>query len=132
MPKYVIKKKKEPAYLGIVIDIQKDERSISSIVQGVKQQDQKDYNPPGYFGDNGTYRIDYPNVKRYLYLFVRFQDNEVKRIDVRDDALKMNNRINVSEKMIDTLKKKMTGNEYRFMLLQDRSYLLDKEALKLE
>jgi len=130
--RFIIKGKKEPipAYIGCVTDIVEEIDSVTSIIQGVKKEDANKYQEPQYKGGNGTYMVGYPEVSKFLYLIVLIKQKEHK-IDIRNESLKVNGRKRVTEKFKNDLKKKLVGENMRFMLLHDRSYLVDVDLLKL-
>jgi hypothetical protein len=94
---------KKIAFEAKVTDVFYDVRSLTRMVQGIKQGEHPPFNTTA--GGNGTYRIGYPEVYRNLYMeFRRNDDIGWGTIDVRDEALKLNRRAKITDSFVRTLK----------------------------
>jgi hypothetical protein len=117
---------------GTVIDVKKDETSMSYCVTGVKQRDAHKYKEPKHFGANGTYRIGYPTVTRYLNLVVRVEGSPHKFIDVREEVLEQNNRKKLTNAFIEEFKTFIKGKKLEFETKDHKNFkLVDAESVKI-
>jgi hypothetical protein len=95
-------------HCGTIIDVKYEQRAMSRGVTGVKHDQSQHFTPSnGYFGGNGTYRSGYPEVYRCLYLIIKLINHPHVKINVRSDALKINDRKNVTEAFVSELRNKL-------------------------
>lgn len=91
-----------------ITDLKYDCQSITRTVSGIKKGMAK---PAGATsGGNGTHRIGYPETLKELNIyFRRIDDIGWGTIDVRDKALKTNNRSKLTDAFIKELKNNIVG-----------------------
>lgn len=112
------KQKKESYYIsgskhiGQVIDVKYEKQEVASCISGIKRENASKYTQSnGYFGSNGTYRVGYPDVKLSLFLIIRLRNHPHLKIDVRNKALLLNNRKNITDAFISSLKEQLKNRD---------------------
>lgn len=97
---------------GRVVDIRKENQRYGCIVQGENAKNCRD--GFGCTGGHGTYLLwDGSGVNRYLFLDVSVYENQnhVTSINILEKVLKNNNRHNVNNKLVETLRQKNVGKK---------------------
>ena len=83
-------------------------------------------------GENGTYRLDYPEILRELNIHFRRTDNiGWGTIDVRELVLDINDRSKITEKLIETLKNKIVGKTIQIVSNKKDWKLVDSKILEI-
>ncbi|MCL2211114.1 MAG: hypothetical protein FWB95_04260 [Treponema sp.] len=95
---------------GEVIKVEKEDISVSTIVQGIKQGNPEPFGATA--GSCGTYRIGYPTVSRHLFITISiFNSNSCEhqhiKIDVRESACNINGWKNLTESRVAQLRDKL-------------------------
>lgn len=128
-------KKKKPlervSLVGMVRDVFRRDHSVSRVVQGVRKPEQSRYQPPRYHGGNGTYRDGFPEHSREVVLKVDVPGFGVREIDVREEALTVNDRIRVTERFVHQLREKLLGAKIKVVTTRYESHVVDSDDLIL-
>ncbi len=112
------------------LDIKYDRASLTRIVSGINNGMSKPYGAT--VGGNGTYRIGYPEVLRELNIyFRRIDDIGWDTIDIRDEALRVNNRKQITEKFVENLKNQLVGKSIQIKNSGTTWKLKDDSVLQL-
>lgn len=113
-----------------IVDLKYDTASLTRTVSGIKKGASAPFGATA--GGNGTYRVGYPEVLRELNIyFRRVNDIGWGTIDVRDLALNINHRSNITDKFTDTLKNKIVGQLVKVILNQNDWTLVDSSILEI-
>jgi len=113
-----------------IVDVRKEVDSVGRIMQGIKKGQPKPFGATA--GGNGTYQIGYPEVTKNLFIdFIRTDDIGWGSIDVWKLVLAINDRSNVTDRLVATLKQKLIGKAARMIGAQDKWLLKDLALLKL-
>ncbi len=122
------------SYKGVIIDVKAETKSISFCISGITKEAQPYYTPEnGFHGGNGTYRVGYTEVERYLYLIVKIKGHPHAFVDVRKRSLVLNNRQNVTDAFVSELKKNLKGKSVSIKETTEGEFtLLNDSILALE
>lgn len=97
---------------ALVTGVERYEASLTRTVSGIRKGSAKPIGATA--GGNGTYRVGYPEVIKELNIhFRRIDDIGWDKIDVRDLALKVNNRKQITDKFVNAIKKELIGKNIR-------------------
>jgi len=113
-----------------ITGLRNEVHSLTRITQGFKKGESKPVFATA--GSNGTYRLGYPEVTKELLIdFIRTDDIGWGTISVRDLVLQINDRSNITGKLVETLQQKLIGKAARVSRYQDRWVLRDLSLLKI-
>lgn len=111
-----------------ILDLRYDTASLTRYMSGIKKGMSLPFGATA--GGNGTYRIGYPEVLRELNIyFRRIDDIGWGTIDVRDIFLALNDRSKITDKAVETLKKKLVGEILYIVLVNNEWTLKDNSLL---
>ena len=115
---------------ALVTDVEKCNIETSYIVQGIKRGQSIPYCATA--GSNGTYRVGYPEVHRYLTLsFIKIGGIGWGDIEIRDLALNINERQNVTDKFVAELKNKLNKEKIKIFGNNGQWEIKNTDILKL-
>jgi hypothetical protein len=114
-----------------ITDLDYHVETFTKIVSGIKKGSSAPFGSTA--GSNGTYRLDYPEVKKELNLSFR-KSNDVGwgEINVRELALRLNSRKSVTKKFIQDLKNHLVGKEVEIFGVNDKWRLKDYSILGIK
>jgi hypothetical protein len=131
LTKQVFNDKAKNNPFGVIItDFKYYSRTLTRVVTGIKNGSSI---PVGATrGSNGTYRIGYPEVCRQLNIhFRRIDDIGWGTINVRGLVLTINNRSNITGKLIEILKGKLVGQTISIIPTSGTWVLSDISILRI-
>ena len=115
---------------AIVTNLKYDTESLTKTVSGISKNMSKPFGVTA--GSNGTYRIGYPEVLKEVNIYFRRNDDiGWGTINVRDLALKINDRSKITNKFIQTLSKNIIGKTIKVIPNKNRWDLKEVSILKV-
>ena len=101
-------------FSGEIIDVKKNTFSTAPCVSGISREKSASYTENnGFFGGNGTYRAGYSEYNSFLFLVVKLKGHPLVKINVRDAALKLNQRERITDVFAESLKGKLKGKKVK-------------------
>ncbi|SDX59499.1 S1 domain-containing protein [Flavobacterium degerlachei] len=113
-----------------IIDLKYDTTSLTRTVSGIKNGMSVPFGATD--GGNGTYRIGYPEVLRELNIyFRRIDDIGWGTIEIRELALRVNDRNKITDKLIENLKNKIVGKAINIVSYKGDWKIIDNSILEI-
>lgn len=114
---------------GKVVGLRRRSLSNSYIIQGIKSNDQHKYNHGGYSGSNGSYST-WGKTEYELMLDIEAEGRNYE-VEVRDQALKLNERSKVTDSFISKLKDSLSKKHLLFKVQGNEAFMIEESLLKI-
>jgi hypothetical protein len=114
-----------------IISLKYDVASLTRTVSGIKKGMSAPIGTTA--GSNGTFRIGYPEVLREINIYVRKTDDiGWGTIEIRELVLTINDRNKITDRLIDTLEKRLIGKIITIQQNRNKWNLKDNSILKVD
>jgi hypothetical protein len=131
MKRRYFRKPKVVTFAGKVLDVKKDEHSVTLVRQGVKQNQIGQYENLGYTVSGGNAWLGFPQIERHLYLYAEISTYGKQEMDIRELALIVNNRERLTDSFVGKLRDRLRGKVMKFHRTDGRFEPYNPEDLVL-